>query len=718
MSQPVPLELDIAALSAEIFGEQPQPANDQMQLDIDHPHQQPDSLDALFSHTDVSQLIHSLLQASLPPPPPATIDPTLNPSPPHSPQPSLRSDASTSQLPPQQQPKPTSLTPANIKISSLDQLANPPPGQQPNYPWWTIIRAAIMGSRYGILSRDEIYDALQRRWAYFRSTSDHATRVWKAAVGHNLSVKECFVRVHVDGQKNTSYYIVDTAVDPAKGRLSKAKNSTTAAADRMAIPTITRKLVLPAGFDLTIQARWSPAIAAIRNAKFGYPATPPQQQRAQNERRSEPESGASTTESETDSDDTATEAEPLPSTSSSRPGGSRLGSSLSAIIEPTGSRRQQPPLPRLAFSRSLSNALVAAPPPSRRHNLAARNPSSSTPARPPRPPRSSADRPLQRRAPSTPIPASPPPDFSPDFSSLQDHVNAALADVAACLPDIIPHSPEAPPEEDAGQQSMMIDCLSSIFDPLPEIDLAAILKEAQMEIQDAAASSQPPQADPLPAAAEIKVKEEEEEAASCRRRPTSTACWRLIDEAQLQPALDPGPSIDETPAAVEASLEAEIEEALLRAEAAARLDTQLTASGDIPVHPAPADIPVHPLPSEPPAPVASRTPKLPKPRPDRRAPLARPPRPAVVRPTLLRCLPHPPPRRVQRALDARPTHPRIRRAHRRPQTQPPPALRPHPPIAPRLRPRPRRRQHARARLPRRRPRRLRPQAPRHVPRAR
>lgn len=78
-----------------------------------------------------------------------------------------------------------------------------------------------MGSRYGMMTREEICEALVNRWDYFRLTDEHDTRVWKSAVGHNLSVKECFVRVFVEGEGNMSYYIVDTAVDPAKGRLSK-----------------------------------------------------------------------------------------------------------------------------------------------------------------------------------------------------------------------------------------------------------------------------------------------------------------------------------------------------------------------------------------------------------------------------------------------------------------------------------------------------------------
>ncbi|EFP85340.2 uncharacterized protein PGTG_11509 [Puccinia graminis f. sp. tritici CRL 75-36-700-3] len=626
MAEPIPVPLDIEALSAEIFdsiNEQLQiglgieigigtttdqheennttptvegeDEEDQMIIDTNsldyhlqqavaeeslnntliNQHQQQSSsssnpsLDELFNQSDVSELIQSLLRATLPQPElsleqepslelePSTeplpepqslvnssdlnsqpttaiIDPTLEStsppitlSAPHSPQPSLRSDASTSQLPslipipqlhqqqqPQQQqqqqqpntPKPTSstttLTPANIKISSLDQLANPPLGQQPNYPWWTIIRAAIMGSRYGILNREEIFDALQRRWEYFRSTSDQATRVWKSAVGHNLSVKECFVRVHVQGKKNVSYYIVDTAVDPAKGRLSKAKNSTTSATDRMSIPTISRKLVLPSDFDLSIQARWSPAIAAIRNAKHGYPTTNQMRVRqtsSSSHSQTEHHSGTdSSTDSETESEDTTTETEPI-TTPNGRSNPRRLGSSLSAIIE-TSSTRRAPPVPRLAFSRSLSNALVAAPPPSRRRNLSARNSSSTaTLTRPPSSSRPSFPaRPLI--PPSTPQPISTShsdshPHSPPDFSSLQDHVNAALADVAACLPEIEFHNnsqtdthdqEEAPPHGGGGGdigQNTMIDIHSSIFDPLPEIDLDAILREAQAEIQ-------------------------------------------------------------------------------------------------------------------------------------------------------------------------------------------------------------------------------------------
>ncbi|POW16644.1 hypothetical protein PSTT_01125 [Puccinia striiformis] len=516
------------------------------------------SLEELLDQTDVSELIQSLLSANLPaehelePPSSSTpiIDPTLNPSSPppitlssapHSPQPSLRSDASTSQLP-LTKPKPSSLlTPANIKIYSLDQLANPPLGQQPNYPWWTILRAAIMGSPHGILNREEIYEALTNRWEYFRSTSDSATRVWKSAVGHNLSVKECFVRVHVQGKKNTSYYIVDTAVDPAKGRLSKAKNSISQP-DKMSIPTITRKLVLPPDFDLSIQARWSPAIAAIRNTKYGYP-TPTRQA---------PQTNKHLTQKKT----TIIPSLIIHLRLTLKPRlrqkmiqarklsllilhkGGRLGSSLSAIIgQPITNTNNHSscrinnsnnqPIPRLAFSRSLSNALVPAHPPSRRRTLAARNSSSSTPNPPPR--NRASNHSCINQASSTsnhnlstlrsrPIPAPPktttsqpsPSCIVDELSSLQDHVNAALADVAASLPEIVPLNQEYHHQEQAEElhqqreehrtieeelssiaQQMMIDIHSSILDPLPaspspipEIDFESLLKQAHDELQN------------------------------------------------------------------------------------------------------------------------------------------------------------------------------------------------------------------------------------------
>ncbi|KNZ58090.1 hypothetical protein VP01_19g8 [Puccinia sorghi] len=756
------------------------------------------SLDELLNQTDVSALIQSLLNAGLPQPdpspppppsssplqqsiptptpsitthhPPATIDPTLdsNSSPitlsvTHSPEPSLRSDASTSQLPslapppvPQQAPHPappnpssssssssTTLTPSNVKISSLDQLANPPRGQQPNYPWWTIIRAAIMGSRYGILNRDEIFDALQRRWEYFRSTSDSATRVWKSAVGHNLSVKECFVRVHVEGKKNISYYIVDTAVDPAKGRLSKAKSPTNTA-DRMSIPVITRKLVLPPHFDLSIQARWSPAIAAIRNAKFGYPANQTQTRQSftsGNSQQDHPSESDSSSDSDSDSDDTTTETEPI-STPNPR-SGSRLGSSLSAIIEPNSSRRPLP-IPRLAFSRSLSNALVAAPPNSRRRNLSARNsPSTSRQAPLIRPAiaRNSSLAPpinppsaLQFRNTSPTLRSASRSHSPPDFSSLQDHVNAALADVAASLPEIgnQPHPDQHGVQEESSLQNMMIDIHSSILDPLPEIDLDAILREAQAEVQEEKQSDKyqhlnitahqdedggmlaedvgslvPTAADfdRLLASVIFEHGDQPENGqaqldlecplAAGSKRSTEDAGLHdllqgLIDEAQHQteqsqeavPEPDRAGAQQEesTEAIIEASriLEAEIEEALKRAEeqemlraaqlereaeaarqrtlaqqVGERLNLQLTASGDIPVHPLPLAQPEI-TPAASPARVDNRTigssrpQTVPRVRSDRRSharpsSVSRPStRPMVIRPTLLRCLPHPP----------------------------------------------------------------------------
>lgn len=403
------------------------------------------------------------------------IDPSLEPfapsppttlSTPQSPQPILRKDASTSQTlltadTPIATPRPRLREPQtsavqrptpSLTTSSLEHLANPPPGQQPNYPWWTIIRAAIMGSRYGMMTREQICEALANRWEYFRSTDDHETRVWKSAVGHNLSVKECFVRVYVEGEGNTSYYIIDTAVDPAKGRLSKGKNP-----DRATVPRIARRPVLPNNLDLSTQARWSPAIAAIRNAKYGFP-----------EVRMNPSKSKQPMESDSDEDDEdddesdsgdSTEPETVP-----RPlPGSLLGSSLSAIVGTSRSMFTKEPTRNPSLTnRSANQPTVPARqnrPPARpelkraqqtsRSSQSKTNPRSrTTRRRPPKRP-SMATRtantvtpqvtslpviPETHHASPAEIPVIPLSPQSPVALRLEQQVAAALADVTSQLP--------------------------------------------------------------------------------------------------------------------------------------------------------------------------------------------------------------------------------------------------------------------------------------------
>ena len=62
----------------------------------------------------------------------------------------------------------------------LDALADPPPGEKPNYPLPTLIKLAIYGSPRRRLTLQEIYQALEDRFEWFRQRTDKLS--WKVRV--------------------------------------------------------------------------------------------------------------------------------------------------------------------------------------------------------------------------------------------------------------------------------------------------------------------------------------------------------------------------------------------------------------------------------------------------------------------------------------------------------------------------------------------------------
>jgi hypothetical protein len=62
----------------------------------------------------------------------------------------------------------------------LDALADPPPGEKPNYPLPTLIKLAIYGSPRRRLTLQEIYQALEDRFEWFRQRTDELS--WKVRV--------------------------------------------------------------------------------------------------------------------------------------------------------------------------------------------------------------------------------------------------------------------------------------------------------------------------------------------------------------------------------------------------------------------------------------------------------------------------------------------------------------------------------------------------------
>ena len=62
----------------------------------------------------------------------------------------------------------------------LNALADPPPGEKPNYPLPTLIKLAIYGSPRRRLTLQEIYQALEDRFDWFRQRTDELS--WKVRV--------------------------------------------------------------------------------------------------------------------------------------------------------------------------------------------------------------------------------------------------------------------------------------------------------------------------------------------------------------------------------------------------------------------------------------------------------------------------------------------------------------------------------------------------------
>ena len=60
---------------------------------------------------------------------------------------------------------------------NLDVLDDPPAGEKPNYPYPTLIKLAIYGSPRKRLTLQEIYQALEGRFAWFKNSTDAAWKV-------------------------------------------------------------------------------------------------------------------------------------------------------------------------------------------------------------------------------------------------------------------------------------------------------------------------------------------------------------------------------------------------------------------------------------------------------------------------------------------------------------------------------------------------------------
>ncbi|KAG8883147.1 hypothetical protein FRB97_007082 [Tulasnella sp. 331] len=88
---------------------------------------------------------------------------------------------------------PASALQRTIPPGSLAQLADGPDGNmaRPPYPYSTLIRYAIEGSRSGRLTLAELYSAIETRFPWFLTCGNG----WKNSIRHNLSLNKSFIKV-------------------------------------------------------------------------------------------------------------------------------------------------------------------------------------------------------------------------------------------------------------------------------------------------------------------------------------------------------------------------------------------------------------------------------------------------------------------------------------------------------------------------------------------
>lgn len=109
----------------------------------------------------------------------------------------------------------------------LRALADPPPGEKPNYPLPTLIKLAIYDSPRGRLTLQEIYQALEDRFEWFRQRTDELS--WKNSIRHNLSLRKCFLKVQrpITEPGKGSYWMIDLTQGEGNKRVRKRNKKPT-----------------------------------------------------------------------------------------------------------------------------------------------------------------------------------------------------------------------------------------------------------------------------------------------------------------------------------------------------------------------------------------------------------------------------------------------------------------------------------------------------------
>ncbi|EPS95947.1 hypothetical protein FOMPIDRAFT_1131533, partial [Fomitopsis schrenkii] len=82
-------------------------------------------------------------------------------------------------------------------------------GQKPNYPYPTLVKAAILSSPKRRLTLQEIYQALMDRFQWFKDNAKD--KAWQNSIRHNLSLNKMFRKMPRDITEpgKGSYWTVD-----------------------------------------------------------------------------------------------------------------------------------------------------------------------------------------------------------------------------------------------------------------------------------------------------------------------------------------------------------------------------------------------------------------------------------------------------------------------------------------------------------------------------
>nr|XP_031858046.1 uncharacterized protein CI109_006580 [Kwoniella shandongensis]KAA5525118.1 hypothetical protein CI109_006580 [Kwoniella shandongensis] len=109
---------------------------------------------------------------------------------------------------------------------------------KPDITYVQAIRLVIAASPRRMLTLSQIYDAIEERWPWHKTSG----QTWKNSVRHNLSLNKCFVKVdrptNDGGIKKGSYWTVDDSLSGQTARRTRKGASTTIITPRIEPPYV------------------------------------------------------------------------------------------------------------------------------------------------------------------------------------------------------------------------------------------------------------------------------------------------------------------------------------------------------------------------------------------------------------------------------------------------------------------------------------------------